>query len=222
MRNAIYLRKPDDWHVHLREGEMLAAVLPYTARYAARALVMPNLASPRVTTAEHILAYRREIEAAAKAKGVSGFEPLMTVKLTPQTTPEIMRQAKQIGVLAGKLYPEGVTTGSEGGIRDFRALYPVFEEMKSLDLVLSLHGEMPGSEILVAEQDFIPVLRDLIRDFPGLRIIVEHVSSKAMVEFLSTKDMPETVGATITPQHLVLTYYQAIANPHNFCKPVSW
>lgn len=216
------IRKPDDWHVHLREGALLTAVLPQTARYARRALIMPFLAAPRATTAEHVRQYRREILGAMRAGGISenAFEPLLTFKITPQTTVETIRLMSGYAV-AGKLYPDGVTTGSEKGVRDFQALYPIFEEMKSFGFVLSLHGELPDAHETEAEQKFIPVLRMLIRDFPGLRIVVEHVSSQAMVDFLTGKDVPQTVGATITPQHLVLTYEDALANPHNYCKPVA-
>ncbi|OGY56997.1 MAG: hypothetical protein A3H67_04270 [Candidatus Buchananbacteria bacterium RIFCSPLOWO2_02_FULL_46_11b] len=220
--NTITIRKPDDFHVHFREGELLTAVLPPTARGFARAIAMPNLKAPRATTAEHVREYRREIIGAMKANGISkaDFDPLMTFKITPQTKVETIRLMSGYAV-AGKLYPEGVTTGSEDGVKDFQALYPIFKEMGAFAFVLSIHGELPGAPETEAEQKFIPVLRKLIRDFPGLRIVVEHVSSKAMVDFLMSKDVPQTVGATITPQHLVLTYEDALANRHNYCKPVA-
>ena len=221
------IRKPDDWHVHLRwtDDGMLQLVLPFTAGYFSRALVMPNLTEQgMVLNAGHVDLYRRMIEIELEASGISDFQPLMTVRIIPKTTPEVIREAKKAGVIAGKLYPDGVTTGSEGGVRDFKALYPLFAFMQELDLILSIHCELPGAAPLKAEQEFIPILIDLVSNFPRLRIVVEHVSSKAMLSYLQTT--PKTVGATITAHHLVLTHEEVycggqIAWPHNYCKPVA-
>ncbi|MFA6215296.1 MAG: dihydroorotase [Patescibacteria group bacterium] len=226
MNEAIEIRKPDDWHVHLREGEMLNLVLPWTAGCFGRAMVMPNLSASGICTVSDALSYRQAIEnRRLQAKLSADFQALMTVKITPQTLPEMMTEAKRAGIIAGKLYPDGVTTGSEGGVSDFQALYPVLAAMQEVDLALSIHCELPGSPILTAEQDFIPILADIIANFPKLRIVVEHLSSRTMLEYVLAA--PANVGATITAHHLVLTKDQVlnlsgrVMFAHRFCKPMA-
>src|ERR1039457_730053 len=150
--------KPDDFHVHLRTGEMLKSVIPYTASVFGRALIMPNTVPP-ILTAEDVTNYLQEIN---ENKGESkDFVPLMTGQLTPDTDPKIMPGLKSIGVIAMKLYPNSVTTNSENGVTDFQDLYPVFQAMSDNSLALCPHGEMPGAESLLREWHFIPILKDI-------------------------------------------------------------
>ena len=220
------IRQPDDFHTHLRWAEMLETVLSFTARVFARAVVMPNLIEQdMVLTARHVTDYYHAIKGACHRLSLPDqFESLMTIRIVPQTTPKVIDRAKAAGANVGKLYPDGVTHGSQGGVSDFKALYPVFTMMQELGMVLSIHCELPGVSEMEAEAAFIPVLVDLIKNFPNLRIVVEHVSSSAMVDFLL--GAPKTVGATITAHHLVLTYDQVYQDgkirwPHHYCKPVA-
>ncbi len=224
MQEEVILRRPDDWHVHLRSGGLCYTASLFTARVFARAMVMPNLTDQgMVLTAEHIRKYRAEI-----MQNVSilphDFEPLMTVRLTPQTKPADIENCQQAGAVAAKLYPDGVTTGSQGGIKDIRCLDEVLSAMQDLDLVLSIHAEKPNSTIWEAEADYIPTLAKLIERFPKLRIVIEHLSDHRMVDFFVTT--PETVAATVTLHHLLLTCDRVMENdrvayPHHYCKPVA-
>lgn len=217
--DALTMRMPDDFHVHLRQDAGLAHFARATAAMFGRALVMPNTLPP-VTTSVDVERYRREI---LNAVGdYPYFAPLMSFKLTDPG-----RQAAEIpalqgsGVVTGKFYPRGATTHSEDGITDFRELYPVFEAMQAEGIVLSVHAEDPGAFILEREREFLPVIRQVSRDFPKLKIIVEHVSSAEGVE--AVLSLPETVGATITLHHLMLTLDDLLGGklqPHLFCKPV--
>ncbi len=149
------------------------------------------------------------------------FEPLMTVKIIPETTPEIICEAKQAGAIAGKLYPDGVTTGSSGGVRNFEALNPIFAAMAEVGMVLCLHGEMPDVFCLHREEQFLKVLRDIRLAHPRLKIVLEHITTAAAVE--AVKSLPR-VAATITVHHLHITLHDVIGDelhPHNFCKPVA-
>jgi dihydroorotase len=215
---TLTIRRPDDWHVHLRDGELLAAVGPDTARHFARALVMPNLTPPVVTGAD-ASAYRERV---LQATAGSDFEPLMTIKVLPQTTAEVVREAKQAGVVAGKLYPQGVTTNSEDGWSEIEALYPAFEAMQEEGLVLCLHGETPGVFSLDRESHFVQeTLGELSRSFPRLKIVLEHVTTRVGVEAVQRLG---NVAGTITVHHLLLTLDDVIGgalNPHHFCKPVA-
>lgn len=215
------LPKPCDMHVHLRQGDMLQAVAPWTARYFSRALVMPNL-TPPVCSAEQVEAYRRDIV------GVVGstvdFEPLMTFKILPGTDPLMLGSLKEAGAIAGKVYPKGLTTNAEDGVDDFLALYHVFAAMQQLGLVLCLHGEKPGAHIagLDRERAFLRTLYLLARTFPALRIVMEHITTTAAVE--AVLQLPDTVAATITVHHLLLTHDDVGGDrmrPHHYCKPVA-
>ena len=218
MTDAITLRRPDDWHVHLRDADMLKAVAPDTARHFARALVMPNL-TPPVCTGADALAYRERILAATEG---SGFEPLMTIKLFPGTTAEVVKSAKGVGVIAGKLYPQGVTTNSEDGWSEIEALDGAFAAMEEAGLVLCLHGEAPDAFCIDREERFVEdTLPAIARKFPKLRIVLEHVTTRAGVQMV---DELANVAGSITAHHLLLTLDDVIGgalNPHLFCKPIA-
>lgn len=216
--DSLTLRKPDDFHLHLRQGEMLKNVLPHTVAQCARAIIMPNL-TPPVLTAEDLKKYRQEIESALTGKA---FTPLMTFKIVSSTTPEMVKELKIAGASAGKMYPEGVTTNSEDGVSDFPALYPVFAEMEKQGLVLCLHGEMPGEFCLDRESAFLDVLKDIADHFPTLKIVLEHITTADAVD--AVESLPEQVAATITVHHLALTLDDVIGDkiqPHHFCKPIA-
>ena len=216
------IRRPDDWHLHLRDGAALAAVLPYTAQRFARAVIMPNL-QPPVTTTAAALAYRQRITALLPAG--ADFTPLMTLYLTDNTAPEEIDRAAASGAVVGcKLYPAGATTHSAAGVTDVRRLDPVLERMSERDLVLQVHGEVvdPGVDIFERELRFIEqVLAPLVARWPRLRVVFEHVTSRAAVDFVCSARTG--VAATITPQHLLLNrnaLFQGGIRPHHYCLPV--
>jgi dihydroorotase len=222
--NEIIIRRPDDFHVHLRHDEtpdkMTQNVLPYTAGVFARALAMPNLTDiGLVITCEHVRLYRDFLFRSARNLGFYDFEPLMTIRLTPNTTPEIIAKAFASGAIAAKLYPEGVTTGAEEGIQDIMNLAEVFATMQEIGMVLSVHAEKPGAPMLTAEEEYLPTLAKILDYFPRLKMVVEHISSR--LTYLWVKEMPANVAATITPHHLVLTCDDVFNQPHHFCKPVA-
>lgn len=218
----LIFRQPDDFHVHLRQGKLLEALIVYIARVFRRALVMPNL-KPVIANGENALQYLAEIQMAAKAVGYSEFQPLMTIYLTPQTTPKMIIEAKRVGVIAAKLYPEGMTTGSESGVSNFKALYPVFQEMQDVGMVLCLHGESPDPSLICFEREaaFLFTFFDIVTTFPKLKVVFEHVSSAEAVSVI--KSMPNNVAATITAHHLVMTFNDIAGkelNAHTYCLPV--
>ena len=220
MTDTITIRRPDDWHVHLRDGDMLKLVAPYTARQFARAIVMPNLAPP-VTAVEQAAAYRDRIVAAAG----NGFTPLMTCYLTDQVDPDELARGHAEGVwVAAKLYPAGATTNSAQGVTDIGNIYPALERMQDIGMVLCVHGEVtdPDVDVFDREAVFIDrVLAPVVRDFPGLKIVFEHITTRQAAEFVA--DAPATVAATITPQHLQLNrnaLFQGGLRPHAYCLPV--
>ncbi len=222
MTTTLRLRRPDDWHLHLRDGAQLAAVLPFTAARFARALVMPNL-KPPMTTTEALLAYRSRILAALPA-GAS-FEPLMTLYLTDRTSREEIRRARDSGfVVGGKLYPAGATTHSDAGVTSVDNLWPALEAMAEHDLVLQVHGEVtePDVDVFDREAAFIDrVLARIVERLPDLRVVFEHVTTRQAVEFVHTARAG--VAATITPQHLLLNRNAIFAGglrPHLYCLPV--
>lgn len=216
---GIQIRRPDDWHVHLRDGDMLRKMAPHTSRHFSSALIMPNTTKP-ILTRDDAVRYRKEvIESIGDVN--SGFVPFMTIKLTAQTTPEIIRECKG-DVRAAKLYPEGVTTNSEDGVRTVDTLYPVFEEMERVGMVLCIHGETPGVFTLDREHSYLKTVKDICRTFPRLKIVLEHVTTESAVGYVSL--LPDTVAATITVHHLFLTLDSVIGGslkPHLFCKPVA-
>ncbi|MBD3787171.1 MAG: dihydroorotase [Sphingomonadales bacterium] len=219
----ITLPRPDDWHLHLRDGAMLAAVLPETARHFARAIVMPNLVPPVVTGAQ-AAAYRDRILAALPA-GMD-FTPLMTLYLTEETDPADVAAAAASGLVrAVKLYPAGATTNSASGVRDFEKVRPVLEKMAEIGLPLCVHGEVttPSVDIFDREAVFIETVLDPIRRAtPGLRVVMEHVTTKNGVDYVAAQG-PD-MGATITTHHLIINRNHILVGgikPHYYCLPVA-
>lgn len=214
------IRRPDDFHVHLREGELLELVLPHTAAVFGRALVMPNLKKP-ILAAPQVRAYRDEIRQLCDRQKLD-FEPLMTIKLTQETTPMAIRQAQEAGIVAVKLYPEGVTTNSDNGVYDFRAMEQALGAMQDEGVILCVHPEEPGVFSLDREAAYLKHIEWAAKRFPDLKIVVEHVTTAAAVTFV--RAMGRNVGATITAHHLFLTLDDVIGDklrPHNFCKPIA-
>ena len=223
MTDRVTIRRPDDWHVHLRDGDMLAAVAPLTATRFARAIVMPNLVPP-VTTAAAARAYRERILAAVPA-GVK-FTPLMTLYLTDDTDPADVASGFRDGVFtAAKLYPAHATTNSAHGVTDLRRLGRVFETMARLGMPLLLHGEVthPGVDIFDRETVFIDeVLDGLVHGHVGLKIVLEHITTSRAVDYV--RAAPAHVAATITPHHLVINrsdIFRGGVRPHLYCLPIA-
>jgi len=219
---TLTIPRPDDWHVHLRDGEALRAVLPFTAARFARAIIMPNL-TPPVTTTEQALAYRRRILQALPG-GVK-FEPLMTLYLTDHTELAEVERAKASGHVWGcKLYPAGATTHSQAGVTDVRRIAAVLARMSELGMVLQVHGEVtdPSVDVFDREARFIDaVLAPVAEQVRGLRIVFEHITTRAAVQFVLAAR--PGVGATITPQHLLLNrnaLFTGGLRPHHYCLPV--
>lgn len=222
MKNEIQITKPDDWHLHLRDGAEMASVVPHTARQFARAIVMPNL-KPPVTHAAQALSYRDRILSALPAD--QGFNPLMTLYLTDNLAPGEIPIAKETGsVYAAKLYPAGATTNSENGVTRLEHIFPLLEAMQREDMPLLVHGEATDAEIDVFDRErrFIDdSLVPLIRDFPELRIVFEHITTADAAAFV--REAPLTVAATITPHHLLYNRNAILAGgirPHFYCLPV--
>ena len=218
---SLTIRRPDDWHVHLRDGEMLKRVASCTGRQFARAIVMPNLVPP-VTVVDQAQAYRDRIRAAA---GMD-FEPLMTAYLTDQADPAELARGFQDGVwIAAKLYPAGATTNSASGVTDVRNIHLALERMQAIGMALCVHGEVtdPDVDVFDREAVFIDrVLSPLVDDFPDLKIVFEHITTAEAADFV--RDAPATVAATITPQHLHINRNALFAGglrPHAYCLPVA-
>ncbi|MCA8974274.1 MAG: dihydroorotase [Planctomycetes bacterium] len=216
------LRRPDDWHLHLRDGTALAAVLPHTAACFARALVMPNLRPP-ITTVAEAGCYRDRILAALPPGAV--FEPLMTLYLTDRTRPAEIEAAKRSGfVHAAKYYPAGATTNSENGVTALANIRAVLEAMQRHDLPLCVHGEVTDGEVDVFDRERTFLERELVplvRDFPGLRVVVEHVTTAEAVDFVRAAG--PRIAATITAHHLLWNrgeIFRGGIRPHAFCLPV--
>jgi dihydroorotase len=216
------LRRPDDWHVHLRDGPALAAVVPATARVFGRAVVMPNLRPP-VTTLEAARAYRERVLAAVPAG--ARFEPLMTLYLTDNTPPDEIARAKASGfVVAAKYYPAGATTNSDAGVTALERAYPAIAAMEKHGLVLSLHGEVTDADVDIYDRERVFVdrrLAGLVRDFPALKVVVEHITTREAAQFVA--DAGAQVAATITPQHLLWSRNAMLVGgvrPHYYCLPI--
>ncbi len=216
------LLRPDDWHLHVRDGAHLASVVPFTARQFARAVIMPNL-KPPVTTVAAAAAYRERISQAVP-KGLS-FEPLMTLYLTDTTSPKEIYAAKQSGFIVGaKLYPSGATTNSDAGVTAIEKIFPVLEAMQEADLVFQVHGEVTEHSVDVFDREkvFIDrIMSRIVEKFSKLRVVFEHVTTREGVQFV--QGARAGVGATITPQHLLLNrnaIFQGGIRPHNYCLPV--
>ncbi len=228
--STLTIRRPDDFHVHLRQGKILRLVAALTAKNFARVLVMPNTRPHPILTIQDAAGYYQEIQRTLDPLA-QDFCPLMTLQITPQTTPKIITEAAREGiVVACKLYPEGVTTNSDNGVSNFKDLYPVFGTMADCNLVLCLHGESPNHGVagLNREAAFLPQLREIAIKFSGLRIVLEHITTFDAVQ--AVHSLPANVAATITAHHLVLTLDDVIGyskqsqgklSPHNFCKPIA-
>ena len=219
--NKVTLTRPDDWHLHVREGEALKSVVPDTAKQFSRAIIMPNLATPITTTAQ-AQSYRDEIISAAAN---TDFEPLMTLYLTNNTTPEMVREAKASGIIYGlKLYPAGATTNSDKGVTDIENIYPALEAMQEEGLLLLVHGEVtdPAIDIFDREKVFIEtILKPLTAMYPDLKIVLEHITTADAVEFVS--NAPANIAATITAHHLLMNrnaIFVGGIRPHHFCLPI--
>ncbi len=217
---SLTIRRPDDWHVHLRDGDMLRLVAPFTAQQFARAIVMPNLVPP-VTSVEAASAYRDRIREAAGPD----FEPLMTCYLTDQADPNEIARGFEEGVwTACKLYPANATTNSAFGVTDVRNIHPALERMQQIGMVFCVHGEVtdPDVDVFDREAVFIDrVLSGIVRDFPELKIVLEHITTAEAADFV--RDAGPNVAATITPQHLHLNRNALFAGglrPHAYCLPV--
>ncbi|MEN9393453.1 MAG: dihydroorotase [Pseudomonadota bacterium] len=223
MTDSLTIRRPDDWHVHLRDGAMLKGVAHHTARQFARAIVMPNL-SPPVTTSAAGAAYRERI-LAALPEGMA-FEPLITCYLTDNLDPEEIARGHGEGVFtAAKLYPAHATTGSAHGVTDIANIYSVLERMQAIDMPLLIHGEVTDHEVDIFDREAVfieRILTKVVRDFPQLRIVFEHITTKDAVDFV--RDSGPNIAATITPQHLHINRNAMFAGgirPHAYCLPVA-
>ena len=222
MTDQITLTRPDDWHLHVRDGDVLADVVPATAERFARAIIMPNLVPP-VTTAAQAMAYRDRILAARGSH--TGFEPLMTLYLTGSTTPEDIREASRAGIPAAKLYPAGATTNSASGVRDVAEIDEVLATMAECGMLLLVHGEVTHDhvDIFDREKAFIDqVLAPAMDRHPALRVVMEHITTADAARFVQQHD-GERLAATITPQHLMYNRNHLLVGgirPHLYCLPV--
>ena len=222
MADKLTLTRPDDWHAHFRDGKAMESVVAATARQFGRAIVMPNL-KPPVVTVEQARAYRERIVAALPKK--AAFEPLMTLYLTDNTSPDEIARAKEAGfVKAVKYYPAGATTNSDSGVSDIRKCDAVLEALAAARIPLLVHGEVTDAEVDVFDREAVfleRTLGPLVKRFPALRIVVEHITTHEAAAFVERA--PETVGATITAHHLLMNRNSIFAggiNPHHYCLPV--
>jgi len=221
MSDSITITRPDDWHLHVRDGAAMATVVPHTAAQFGRAIIMPNL-KPPVTTAAQALAYKDRILAAVPA-GVR-FEPLMTLYLTDNLPPDEIRRAKEAGVVALKLYPAGATTNSDAGVTDLRKTYPTLEAMQRKGLPLLVHGEVTSPDIDLFDREAVFIDQQLIplrRDFPGLKVVFEHITTREAAHYV--RDADALTAATITAHHLLYNrnaIFTSGIRPHYYCLPV--
>lgn len=213
--------QPDDMHLHLRDGEALKAVAPFTARQMGRAVIMPNLKPPVVSVAD-ALAYKQRILDALPVG--STFEPLMTLYLTDKSTPELVREAKAAGMVAFKLYPAGATTNSDSGVTDLFKLIPVLQEMAAQDMRFLVHGEVTEAEIDIFDREaaFIErVMKPVLQQVPDLKVVFEHITTADAARLVL--EAGDNVAASVTPQHLLLNRNDLLVggvHPHHFCLPV--
>ena len=218
---TLTLLRPDDMHLHLRDGDTLRHVLPHTARQMSRAVIMPNLKPPVISVAD-ALAYRERILAALPAG--SRFQPLMTLYLTDHATPALVREAKAAGIVAFKLYPAGATTNSDSGVTDLFKLLPVLEEIAAQDMRFLVHGEVtdPAIDIFDREAAFIErILLPVLNKVPGLKTVFEHITTAEAARLVCQSG--ENLAASVTPQHLLLNRNDLLVggvNPHHYCLPV--
>jgi len=218
---SLTINRPDDWHVHFRDGSVLSQTVAATAKDFSRALVMPNL-KPPLTTLDSIIQYRKRI-LEVLPESYSSFQPFMTFYLNESVNEEeLFRAAKMEYILGGKLYPAGATTHSEAGAKSLKAVYPLFEVMQSQNLVLQIHGETTSGDIFAREALFVKEhLPLLIKNFPKLRIVLEHISSREAVDFIL--ESSNNIAATITPHHLLYNRNKLLVSgikPHYYCLPI--
>lgn len=223
MTDSLTIRRPDDWHLHFRDGEVMRGVVPYTARQFARAIVMPNL-TPPVTTAAMAAEYRERILAAV-TEGLD-FTPLMTCYLTDATDADDLARGHGEGVFtAAKLYPANATTNSAQGVSDVERIYPVLERMEAEGIVLCVHGEVTSADIDVFDREAAFIerhMRAIVSNFPKLKVVFEHITTSDAADFVLASG--ENVAATITPQHLHINRNAMLVGgiqPHNYCLPVA-
>jgi len=221
MTTEITLTRPDDWHLHVRDGAALQTVVPHTAAQFGRAIIMPNL-KPPVTTAAQATAYRERILAAVPAG--TAFEPLMTLYLTDKLPPDEIRRAKEEGVVAVKLYPAGATTNSDAGVTDLRKTYATLEAMQREGLLLLVHGEVTSPDIDLFDREAVFIEQQLMplrRDFPELKVVMEHITTKEAAQYVASAD--RFLGATLTAHHLLYNrnaLFTGGIRPHYYCLPV--
>ncbi|MEA9600103.1 dihydroorotase [Polynucleobacter sp. AP-Sanab-80-C2] len=223
----IELIQPDDWHLHIRDGEVMKDVLADTARQFARAIIMPNL-KPPVTTVDLAKAYQARIESNLKSLGIGSFTPLMTLYLTDNTSADEVRKAKAEGIVGFKLYPAGATTNSDAGVSDIKRCYQALEAMQTIGMPLLVHGEVTHADVDIFDREAVfidQVLQPLRKDFPELKIVFEHITTKQAAHYVRdvSTDGKNTIAATITPQHLLMNRNAIFAGgirPHNYCLPV--
>jgi dihydroorotase len=218
---SITITRPDDWHLHVRDGDALLTVVPHTAAQFGRAIIMPNLRPPVTSTAQ-ALAYKGRILAAVP-QGVA-FEPLMTLYLTDSLPPDEIARAKDAGVVAAKLYPAGATTNSDAGVTDLRKIYKTLEAMQRVGMLLLVHGEVTSADIDLFDREAVFIDRQLIplrRDFPELKIVFEHITTREAAQYV--RDADRFTGATITAHHLLYNrnaIFTGGIRPHYYCLPV--
>ncbi len=221
MSQTLTITRPDDWHLHVRAGEAMAAVVPHSAAQFGRAIIMPNL-KPPVTTAAQALAYRQRILEVVP-RGLA-FEPLMTLYLTDNLPPDEIRRAKEAGVAAVKLYPAGATTNSDAGVTDLRKVHGTLEAMQREGLPLLVHGEVTSPDIDLFDREAVFIDRQLVplrRDFPALKIVMEHITTQEAAQYIRDADGP--TAATITAHHLLYNrnaIFTGGIRPHYYCLPV--
>ena len=223
MTKTLTIRRPDDWHLHLRDGDMLRAVLPHTSRHFARAIIMPNLVPP-VVTADDARAYRDRIMAALPEG--DDFKPLMTLYLTEDTDPADVAAAHAEGLItAVKLYPAGATTNSASGVSNFANVANVLEKMAEIGLPLCMHGEVTDGDVDIFDREAVfidRILDPMRRDHPELRVVMEHITTSNAVDYVHANE--KNLGATITTHHLVINRNHILAGgikPHYYCLPVA-
>lgn len=218
---SITITRPDDWHIHLRDGVQLKDTVRDVSRYMGRAIIMPNLVPP-VTNTEETLGYHQRI---MDQEPQGNFEPLMVLYLTDKTQPEEIEKAKATGkIVAAKLYPAGATTNSDSGVTSVKNIYPVLEAMQNAGMLLLIHGEVTDSSIDIFDREKIfidTILKDVVDDFPDLKIILEHITTKDAAEFVAAAG--DNVAATITAHHLLFNRNHMLAGgirPHFYCLPI--
>ncbi len=220
---TLTITRPDDWHLHVRDGVALHTVVPHTAAQFARALIMPNLKPPVTSTAQAV-SYRERIRAAAVAAGYSAFEPLMTLYLTDHLPPDEILRAKEAGLVGVKLYPAGATTNSDAGVTDMRNTYATLEAMQRVGMPLLVHGEVTSPDIDLFDREAVFIDTQLIplrRDFPALKVVFEHITTREAAQYVQSAQ--GAIAASITAHHLLYNrnaIFTGGIRPHYYCLPV--